>query len=107
MIDEAMFESLKRLGVSGYAFTLPPVGAAKHGRGLETRSQKPNHEQFPMFPPEVDRAFVVEALCAAGSYFSTLARQSADAQIREEYDIKRGRCLRLAVDLEVDLDADN
>jgi hypothetical protein len=58
-----------------------------------------------VLPPEVDRAFLVEALCAAGSYFSTLAGESVDAQIHEEYDIKRFRCLRMAVDLEVDLDA--
>jgi hypothetical protein len=99
MIDNAMFE------VSGYALALPPVGAAKQGDGLETRSHKPSHEAFPMFfPPEVDRAFVVEALCTAGDHFGTLAQQSADAQIREEYDIKRARCLRLAFDLEGDLD---
>jgi phage gp36-like protein len=58
------------------------------------------------FPPEVDRAFLVEALCAAGEYFRTLAEGSADAQIHEEYEIKLARCLRLVVDLEVDLDAD-
>jgi hypothetical protein len=59
-----------------------------------------------VFLPEIDRAFLVEALCAAGNYYRTLAEESVDAQIHEEYDIKRARCLRLALDLEVDLDAD-
>jgi hypothetical protein len=58
------------------------------------------------FPPEVDRVFLVEALCAAGEHFRTLAKESSDAQIHEEYYLKRARCLGLAVDLEVDLDAD-
>ena len=59
-----------------------------------------------VFPPEVDRVFLVEALCAAGEHFRALAKESSDAQIHEEYYLKRARCLRLAVDLEVDLDAD-
>ena len=58
-----------------------------------------------MFPPEVDRFFLVEALCAAGEHFRTLAMESCDAQLQEEYCIKRARCLRLIVDLEVDFDA--
>jgi hypothetical protein len=58
------------------------------------------------FPPELDRAFLVEALCAAGERFRALAKEASDAQIHEEYDIKRVRCLRLAVDLEMDLDTD-
>jgi hypothetical protein len=59
-----------------------------------------------VFPLEVDRFFLVEALCAAGEHFRTLAKESSDAQIHEEYYIKRARCLRLVVDLELDLDAD-
>ena len=57
-------------------------------------------------PLEVDRAFLVEALYAACDYFGGLAQQSGDAQIREEYDIKRARCVRLVVNLDVDLAAE-
>ncbi len=32
-----------------------------------------------VFPSEVDRAFLVEALCAAGTYFSSLAEELADS----------------------------
>jgi hypothetical protein len=58
-----------------------------------------------VFPPEVDRAFLVEALCAAGEYFRALAKEASDAEIHEEYYTKRARCLRLVVDLKVDLNA--
>jgi len=54
------------------------------------------------FPPGVDRAFLVEALCAAGEHFRTLAQQSDDAQLHEDYYLKRARCLSLVVDLEVE-----
>jgi hypothetical protein len=50
-------------------------------------------------PLQVDRAFLVEALYAACDYFGRLAEESSDAQIREEYDIKRARCVRLVVNL--------
>jgi len=59
-----------------------------------------------IFPPEVDRAFLVEALCAAGQQFRTLAMESSDAQVHEDYDLKLTRCLRLVVDLEGDRAAD-
>jgi len=58
------------------------------------------------YPLELDRLFLAEALCAAGEHFGRLAQQSGDAQIHEEYDTKRTQCLRLVVDLGVDLDAD-
>jgi hypothetical protein len=58
------------------------------------------------FPPEIDRAFVVEALCAAGEHFRTLAKEASDPEAHEEYYLKRARCLRLVVDLEVNVDAD-
>jgi hypothetical protein len=53
-------------------------------------------------PSEVDRVFLVEALCAAGEQFLTLAKQSSDAQIHEDYELKRDRCLRLVLDLDAD-----
>ena len=54
------------------------------------------------FPPEVDRAFLVEALCAAGEHFRTLAKESSDARIHEDYELKRIQCLHLVVDLDAD-----
>ena len=53
------------------------------------------------FPSE-DRAFLVGALCAAGEQFLMLAKESSDAQIHEDYELKRDRCLRLVVNLDAE-----
>jgi hypothetical protein len=54
-----------------------------------------------IFPSNVDRKFVVEALRAAADRFEHLAHAS-DERLFEHYEIKRAESLRLAGNIEAD-----
>jgi hypothetical protein len=54
-----------------------------------------------IFPSNVDRTFVVEALRAAADRFEYLASAS-DERLFEHYEIKRAACLRLAGEIDSD-----
>jgi hypothetical protein len=53
-----------------------------------------------IFPSNVDRTFVTEALRAAADRFEYLA--ASDEKLCEHYEIKRAACLRLAGDIDAD-----
>jgi hypothetical protein len=54
-----------------------------------------------IFPSNVDRTFVAEALRAAADRFEYLA-QASEEKLFEHYEIKRAACLRLAGDIDAD-----
>ncbi len=54
-----------------------------------------------IFPSNVDRTFVADALRAAADRFEYLASAS-DERLFEHYETKRAACLRLAGDIDAD-----